>query len=210
MLYRSAAALLALVPGLTQVAGQICAENIVTTHGGLTFYLYDDSIESNNYRPLQLRPSSDGAVSYVALDNSSPQLLANLDNGEMVSSEESGGVITPLSSLGFLYNYTTIPNISPPTTVGQLGFADPATNSNASDSGWYLMGASGFNTYNLWRNEPVNTLNGFQICEATFDLNEDGTPWYYFQYVDWVGYYPPECEFVAVLVNVTSSDMPTC
>lgn len=212
MLHNSAttALVLAIAAGVSRVAGQICAENIVTTHGGLTFYLYDDSIASNNYRPLQLRPSSDGTLNYVVLDNSSPQLLANLDNGALVSSDkESDGTIISLGPLGFLYNYTVY-DYTPPTTVGQLAFANASTNSNATDPNWFLMGASGYNTYNLWRNEPANTADGFQICEADFDLNEDGTPWYYFQYVDWVPWYPPDCEFVAVLVNVTASDQPTC
>lgn len=212
MLYKSIKTTLALATGISQVAGQICAENIVTTHGGLTFYLYDDSIASNDYRPLQLRPSSDGTFSYVALDNSSPQLLANLDNGVLVSEYKgSDGTITNLGPLGFLYNYTVYDfTPAPATTVGQLAFANISTFSNASDPNWFLSGASGDDTYNLWHNEPSNTLNGFQICEADFDLNDDETPWYYFQYVDWVAWYPPNCEFVAVLVNVSSSDMPTC
>ncbi|KAL6875889.1 hypothetical protein HDV57DRAFT_161506 [Trichoderma longibrachiatum] len=210
MSYKLMAAMLALTSGISQVTGQICAQNIVTTHAGLTFYLYDDSIPENNYRPLQLRPSSDGQFSYLAIDNSSPPLLANLDHGVLVSEgQASDGTIFDLGPKGFLQNYTTIP-LTVPTTVGQLAFANTSSFPNASDSNWFLSGASGTNTYNLWRNEPVNTLNGVQICEADFDLNEDGTPWYYFQYVDWVSYYPPNCEFVAVLTNVSSSDQPTC
>ncbi|KAH8820192.1 hypothetical protein F5884DRAFT_763183 [Xylogone sp. PMI_703] len=209
MFYKSTTAALALSLAL-RVAGQICAGDLTTTHGGLTFYLYDDSIASNNYRPLQLRPSSDGTFSYVALDNSSPQLLANLDNGVLVSEgRDSDGIFFDLGPVGFLSNYT-VSDFSPPTTVGQLAFGNTSIFANASDPSWRLNGASGFNTYNLWHGEPDNTLNGFQICEADFDLNEDGTPWYYFQYVDWVSFFPPECEFVAVLVNVTKSDQPTC
>ncbi|KAK5994505.1 hypothetical protein PT974_04982 [Cladobotryum mycophilum] len=201
---------LALASGLSQVAGQICAIDVKTTHAGLSFYLYDDSIPTNNYRPLQLRPSKDGKFHYVALDNSSPPLVANIDNGVLVAeSKATDGTLFDLGLKGFLYNYTTIP-LTRPTTIGQLAFANTSTFANASDPDWFLRGASGYNTYNLWRNEPVNTLNGVQICEAKFDLNEDGTPWYYFQYVDWVSYYPEECEFVAVLTNVSSTDQPTC
>lgn len=202
--------ILALAASVASVAAQICAQNIETTHEGLTFYLYDDSIESNDYRPLQLRPSSDGTFSYVALDNSSPQLFANLENGVLVTAQKSSdGTITNLDSSSYLSNYT-VSDYTPPTIVGQWAFANPSIVTNASDPNWYLQGASGYNTYNLWHNEPVNTLNGVQICEADFDLNEDGTPWYYFQYVDWVSAYPENCEFVAVLTNVSSSDQPTC
>ncbi|KAL6861991.1 hypothetical protein J3F83DRAFT_746365 [Trichoderma novae-zelandiae] len=210
MSYKLMTATLALATGISQVTGQICAQNILTTNAGLTFYLYDDSIPENNFRPLQLRPSKDGPFSYLAIDNSSPPLLANLDNGVLVSEgQASDGAIFDLGPKGFLQNYTTIP-LSKPTTIGQLAFANTSSFPNASDPNWLLSPASGTNTYNLWHNEPVNTLNGVQICEADFDLNEDGTPWYYFQYVDWVSYFPPNCEFVAVLTNVSSSDQPTC
>ena len=49
MLYKSITTALALATGISRVAGQICAEKIATTHGGFTFYLYNDSIASNNY-----------------------------------------------------------------------------------------------------------------------------------------------------------------
>ncbi|KAL6792321.1 hypothetical protein GGI42DRAFT_178091 [Trichoderma sp. SZMC 28013] len=210
MSHKLMATALALAAGISQVTGQICAQNVVTTTAGLTFYLYDDSIPSNNFRPLQLRPSKDGQFSYVALDNSSPPLLANLDNGVLVSEgQNSDGTIFDFGPKGFLQNYTEIPLLHP-TLVGQLAFANTSSFPNASDSNWLLGPSGGTNTYNLWHNEPVNTLNGMQICEADFDLNEDGTPWYYFQYVDWVTYYPPECEFVAILTNVSSVDQPTC
>lgn len=211
MAYKLVTAALALATGVSQVTAQECAQNLLTTHAGVQFYLYDDSIPSNNFKPLQLRPSKDGKFSYLAIDNSSPVFTANLDNGVLVSeSKSSDGTLFDTGARGFLQNYTNVDNYIPPTFVGQLAFASTSNFPNASDSNWLLGPSGGTSTYNLWHNEPVNTLNGMQICEADFDLNEDGTPWYYFQYVDWVVYYPPNCEFVAILTNVTSPDLPTC
>ncbi|KAH8125971.1 hypothetical protein LI328DRAFT_155480 [Trichoderma asperelloides] len=137
--------------------------------------------------------AGDGKFRYLAKDDSSPVFTANLDNGVLVSeSESSDGTLFDTGARGFLQNYTNVDNYIPPTLVGQLAFANTSTFANASDSNWLLGPSCGTNIYNLWHNEP------------------DGTPWYYFQYVDWVVYYPPNCEVVAILTNVPSPDLPTC
>ncbi|KOS20236.1 hypothetical protein ESCO_006181 [Escovopsis weberi] len=205
MAFKTFAAAIALASSLTSVSAAFC-QNPVTTSDGFNFILSDSPIPNTNNKPLQIRPSKTGDFSYVAIDNSSPALTVNYDNGVLV---QVGQDLAPTGATGFLSNYNLDFSVNPPTTVGTLAFASTAVAANASDPNW-ILNANSATHWSLWHQVPSNTYSGMQICKADFDLNEDGSDWYYFQYVNWVSKFPTNCEFLAFVATIDSTDANSC
>ncbi|KAI1748245.1 hypothetical protein F4782DRAFT_380014 [Xylaria castorea] len=202
---------LALLPSLALLATGALAQssncpfnypaelNSTQSHNGLVFTLASNNPVTNN-RALQLRvnPFLEGGF-FVGVDASSPVLLANFEDAAFKS--QARNQINQLYDLGAT-GYLNLRDEINGTSRNTVGFANASTWPGEVEAEWYLAGGSEDGTYSVFHREPLNTVNGFVLCQADHDL--DPGPWYqlfYYTYAQTPADFP-ECEFVGVRTTV--------
>ncbi|KAI8949886.1 hypothetical protein F4801DRAFT_551395 [Xylaria longipes] len=173
--------------------------NSTQSHNGLVLTLATNNPATNN-RALQLRvnPYLEGGF-FVGVDESSPVLLANFANAAAKS--QARNEVNQLYDLGAT-GYLNLRDEVNGTSRYTVGFANASTWPGEVEAEWYLSGGSEDGTYALYHDEPLNTVNGFVLCQADHDL--DPGPWYqlfYYTYAQIPADFP-ECEFVGVRTTV--------
>ena len=175
------------------------------TYDDLNFHVFSDT--SSNGRSLKLRPNQydielgypPDTYEYVGVDNSSAVLYADYALGGLYS--ETNGTI---GHRGYL-------NVRETWSVGNTTqylfiFGKTTTLPNAIDSEWYLV-ETGDGTYGLYHKEPEGLSQSFVLCEADWDLDEPGLPWYALTYVTFTGEHAEfdlDCEFVGIRTSIRS------
>ncbi|KAI0856898.1 hypothetical protein F4860DRAFT_491606 [Xylaria cubensis] len=173
--------------------------NSTQSHNGLVFTLASNNPVTNN-RALQLRvnPFLEGGF-FVGVDASSPVLLANFEDAAFKSAARNEfNQLYDLGPTGYLNLRDEINGTSRYT----VGFANASTWPGEVEKEWYLAGGSEDGTYAVYHQEPLETVNGFVLCQADHDL--DPGPWYqlfYYTYAQTPADFP-ECEFVGVRTTV--------
>ncbi|KAI1364806.1 hypothetical protein F5Y08DRAFT_305800 [Xylaria arbuscula] len=202
---QTAVASLALLATPALSAQSICPSNypvhLNTTESanGLIFTIASTDPATSN-RAIQLRPNPNLSGGYFAgLDISSPVLLSNFANSSLLSlGRDIYNQLYALGPTGYLNQRDVVNG----TTRNTVGFANATTWPGEVESEWYLSGGSSDGTYDLYHDEPLNTVHGFVLCEADHDL--DPGPWYqlfYYTYDSAPAEFP-ECEFVGVRTTV--------
>ncbi|KAI1424833.1 hypothetical protein F5Y12DRAFT_425469 [Xylaria sp. FL1777] len=173
--------------------------NSTQSNNGLVFTIASTTSTTNN-RGIQLRtnPFLEGGF-FAGLDAASPVLLTNFQNSSVKS--QARNLENQLYDLGPTA-YLNLRDEVNGTKRYTVGFANASTWPGQVESEWYLSGGAPDGTYDLYHDEPLNTVHGFILCEADLDL--DPGPWhqlFYYTYaqtpVDF-----PECEYVGVRTTV--------
>ncbi|TGJ88415.1 hypothetical protein E0Z10_g264, partial [Xylaria hypoxylon] len=173
--------------------------NSTQSHNGLIFTVASITAATNNHA-LQLRtnPFLEGGF-FVGLDTISPILLSNFQDSSIKS--QARNMINQLYDLGPTA-YLNLRDQINGTDRYTVGFANASTWPGQVESEWYLSGGAPDGTYDLFHNEPLNTANGFVLCQADHDL--DPGPWYqlfYYTYPQTPADYT-DCEFVGIRTTV--------
>jgi hypothetical protein len=169
----------------------------VTINGQLTFSVASTDPATNN-RSLQ-RPNKyetsfgfpPNTFHFVGLDETSPTSRANLTS-DTLSSETTNTT----GHMGYL-NMKTQYDVGN-TTQYLFSFGNSTLYPNATNPNWILADLGKDNIYEVYHVVPKGLINGFVLCEASFDL-DDG-PWYDLTYVTYTST-PAElsgCEFVGI------------
>jgi len=181
--------------------------NQTASHHGLIFTITSNSPATNN-RAIQLRPNPflPGGF-FVGVDNSSAVLLSNLQDGTVLSQARND--VNQLYNLGPTAYLNQRDNTTG-TVRYTVGFATSTDfpgvpGPGQLDSAWYLSGGSEDGTSYLYHDEPLETVNGFLLCEADTDLGPG--EWKQLFYETYTGTPAdfPECENVGVVTTVAAT-----
>ncbi|KAK5631460.1 hypothetical protein RRF57_007174 [Xylaria bambusicola] len=173
--------------------------NTTQSNNGLIFTIASTTPSTNN-RAIQLRPNPYlGGGYFAGLDPSSAVLLSNLANSSIKSQgRDIYNQLYDTGATGYLNQRDEVNG----TKRYTVGFANASTWPGEVESQWYLSGGSPDGTYDLFHEEPLNTVHGFILCEADHDLGPG--PWkqlFYYTYAQTPVEFP-ECEFVGVRTTV--------
>ena len=171
---------------------------ITTTEAELTFHVVSTNAATNN-RNLQLRPNQYETESGFPPNTFYYVLVANLTSAIL-----SSVVVGTTEHEGYLNIQEQFPDSN--TTQFLFSFANATSYPPATDPNWQLTNL-GDDSYALFHAEPLNTIYGFVLCEASFDLDEGG-PWFDLTYVTYTGTpaaLDPSCEFVGIRTTITPS-----
>lgn len=201
----AAASLLALFVTPALSAQSICPSNYpvhlntTSSANGLIYTIASTNPVTSN-RALQLRPNPNLSGGYfTGIDASSPVLLSNFANASVKSLGRN--IYNQLYELGPTAYLNQRDEVNG-TKRYTVGFANASTWPGEVEAEWYLSGGSSDGTYNLYHEEPLNTVHGFVLCQADHDL--DPGPWYqlfYYTYKNTPAEFP-ECEFVGMRTTV--------
>lgn len=171
----------------------------INSADGLHFYVRSTNQATNN-RKLVLRPHlhdeafghPNVTTHYVGVDNTSPELTANMTAGTLFSTSKATFRHTAYLNLRISFQ-------GPAQTEQYLMcFANYTEAPYAADNDWTLQDGK---VLNLRHNQPVDANASFQLGKADFNLSFG--PWYDLTYV-WfnsvAGPQPPldDCEFVQI------------
>lgn len=168
----------------------------INTADSLQLYVRSSNPATNNRR-LVLRPylydeafgHPNGTTHYVGVDDTSPELMANMSSGTLFSTSQA-----TFRHAAYLNLRTSFPDQAQ-TEQYLMFFANFTEVPNAADTDWTLQDGQ---VLNLRHNQPVNTTASFALCKADFNL--DFGPWYDLTYVWSNGAAVPldDCEFVEI------------